>query len=382
MNPTTPERATVLIVGAGPAGLRAAQDLAPRVIGNVVVLDREAQAGGVPRHSDHLGYGVRDLGRFLTGPTYAKRLVSAAQNAGAEIRTRAMVTGWRDEQTVEVTSPTGRYAITADAIVLATGARERPRSARWVPGDRAAGVFTTGELQQAVHVERQRIGTTAVVVGAELVSWSAVLTLAHAGVRTVALLTEYPRADSYGLFTYPGSLVFRTRVRRRTRVVRVFGRGRIAGVEVEDLDTGTREQIPCDTVVFTADWVPDHELARSAGLEIDPGTLGPRVDSALRTARQGVFAAGNLLHPVDTADVAALDGVHVAFAVLGHLHGATMPTGAVDILAAAPLRWVAPSRLRPGDPAPPRGRLLAWTDEFIRIPTVTATQDGKRLGRI
>ncbi len=315
----------VVIVGAGPAGLRAARELAPRVDGEVLVLDREATAGGIPRHSDHPGYGMRDLGRVMGGPAYARRLVTDAERAGARIRTNAMVTGWADEHSLEVTSPEGRQVIHGDAVILATGARERPRAARWVPGDRPGGVLTTGELQQLVHLEHLPVGSRAVVVGAELVSWSAVLTLRQAGVETVALVTEYPRPESYAAFTVPGRVALRVPVRTSTRVVGLVGRGRLTGVEVEHRETGARETIACDTVVFTGDWIPDHELARSGGIALDPGTSGPRVDTALRTDRPGVFAAGNVLHPVDTADVAALDGAHVARSVLDFLHGAPRP---------------------------------------------------------
>ena len=43
---------------------------------------------------------------------------------------------------------------------------------------------------------------------------------------------------------------------------------------------GTTRRIACDTVVFTGDWIPDHELARAGGLALDPGTRGPHVDAA------------------------------------------------------------------------------------------------------
>jgi flavin-dependent dehydrogenase len=136
----------------------------------VLVLDREETAGGIPRHSDHVGYGIRDLHRMMSGPAYARRLASAAANAGAAIRTRATVTGWADGRCLEVTTPQGRLRIDARAVVLATGARERPRPARLIPGDRPAGVYTTGHLQNLVHLHHGKVGSGAVVVGGELVS--------------------------------------------------------------------------------------------------------------------------------------------------------------------------------------------------------------------
>lgn len=369
----------VLIVGGGPAGLTAAAELRRVGVGDVLVLDRETDAGGIPRSSDHPGYGIRDLRRFLSGPDYAHRLLDRAQSAGATIRTRAMVTGWTADGAAHVTTPDGRLRVDAAATVLATGARERPRSARLVPGDRPRGVYTTGQLQNLVHLHSGAVGTRAMVVGAELVSWSAVLTLREAGCRTVLMTSQQRSPESYAAFTLAGRLALRVPVATRTRVVGIVGHGRVEAVEVEHIATGGRRTIACDAVVFTGDWIPDNELARSAGLDIDPHTLGPTVDGGLQTSTPGIFAAGNLVHPVDTADVAALDGRHVAGQVQAYLDGARARPDAARIVAAAPLRWVSPNLLRAGAPAPARGRLLLWSSELVPRPTVTVAQDGREI---
>lgn len=372
------EHVAVLVVGGGPAGLTAAAALAPKVQGDVCVLEREATAGGIPRHSDHPGYGLRDLHRFLSGPAYARTLRDAAAASGAVVETEAMVTGWAGDRTVEVTSPRGRRRISGAAVVLATGARERPRTARLIPGDRPAGVYTTGQLQNLVHLHHTKVGRRAVIVGAELVSWSAVLTLREAGCATALLTSEYPHPESYLAFRAAGALVLRTPVATRTRVTAIHGRPRVEAVELTDLDTGARRIIDCDTVVTTGDWIPDNELARAAGLCMDPATRGPKVDTALSTSQPGVFAIGNLLHPVDTADVAALDGRHVARPVLTWLRRGAATSHGLPLSVEAPLRWVTPQLLHPHI-APPRGRLLLWSDAHVTFPQVRATQDGRVL---
>lgn len=371
----------VVIVGGGPAGLSAARELAPRVDGEVLVLDREGTAGGIPRHSDHPGYGIRDMRRFLSGPAYARRLVRQAEAAGATIRTDATVTNWAGDHAIEATTPMGRIRVEARAVVLATGARERPRPARLIPGDRAHGVYTTGHLQNIVHLRNGGVGRKAVISGAELVSWSAALTLREARCRTVLMTTEYPRADSYALFSVPGRILFRTRVATRTRVTRIIGRPELEAVEIKNIDTGERRVVECDTLVLTGDWIPDHELVRDAGIALDPGTNGPLVDGALRTDRPGVFAVGNLLHPVDTADIAAIDGAHVAGSVIAWLDGRSPPAEQVRLLADAPFRWVSPEIFRPGDPAPARRRLLLWSDRYVPFPRVVLRQAGKVVAR-
>ena len=375
------ERADVVIVGAGPAGLTAARYLRTSGVPSVLVLEREAEAGGIPRHSDHLGYGVRDLRTLLSGPAYARRLAERAEAAGADIRLSTTVTGWAGDRSLLVTSPQGRRRIDARAVVLATGARERPRSARLVPGDRPAGVFTTGQLQSHVHLHHQPAGTRAVVVGAEMVSWSAVLTLRAAGCRASLMTTEYGRPEAYAAITAAGRLGLRVPVARRTRVIRVIGRDRVRAVELEHLDSGRRRIFACDTVVFTGNWIPDHELARLRGIEIDPRHRGPVVDSALRTTADGVFGAGNLLHPVDTADVAALDGRHVAGPVRRYLDHGRTSRPAVRLRADPPFTWVSPGLIRPGDIPPTRGHASLWACEHRPFPRVTVRQGGRIIAR-
>ncbi|MEV4383123.1 FAD/NAD(P)-binding oxidoreductase [Streptosporangium sp. NPDC049644] len=375
-------RPAVAVVGAGPAGLTAAAELAGLVDGEILVLERERVPGGIPRHSDHTGYGLRDLRRVMSGPGYARLLHRRAERAGARILTEATVTQVSGDRELEVTTPSGLLRVEPRALVLATGARERPRPARLITGDRGAGVYTTGHLQNLVHLHHGRPGKRAVIVGAELVSWSAVLTLREAGCRTVLMTTSQPVPESYAAFHLPGRALLRVPVATGTRLVSVEGdAGRVSAVVVEHVGTGRRRRVECDTVVLTGDWIPDHELARGTGLHLDPRSRGPVVDTALRTSRPGVFAAGNLIHPVDTADIAALDGRHVAAAAHRWLADERLGEVAFDIEVDAPLRWVAPSVVRRGDPPPSRGRLLLWTDTLVRSPVVRVHQAGRPLAR-
>jgi hypothetical protein len=195
------------------------------------------------------------------------------------------------------------------------------------------------------------------------------------------MTTKHPRPESYGLFNIAGKIRLHTPIALRTRIVRIIGKARVVGVEIEHLGSGRRELVDCDCVIFTGDWIADHELARSAGIELAPGTRAPLVDTALRTSQPGLFAAGNLLHPVDTADVAARDGLHVAEQVLTWIRGDRPEADSVRLIVERPLRWIAPGLLRGGDPAPPRGRLLLWTDELVRVPRVLVRQDGREIAR-
>jgi thioredoxin reductase len=416
--------AGVVVVGAGPAGLSAAVELLRLGVGPVLVADREDEAGGVPRHSWHTGYGLRDLHRVMTGPAYARSLSAAASAAGAELRTNATVTGWATgpdgSHAVTVTSPAGLETVKAAAVLLATGCRERPRTARLVPGDRPVGVMTTGELQQRVYLGGERLAGRALVVGAEHVSFSAAMTLAHAGADVIALTTEYERQQSYAAFRFGAAVRWRVPVWTSCAVRRIAGRGRLEGVELADARTGPACTglartglartgpawfVPCEVVVFTGDWIPDHELARLAGLAMDPGTRGPAVDTTLSTSLPGVFAAGNLVHAAETADIAALSGRHAARHIARYIAagaGAGWGAGAgapgargsgapgsrragppgtrLPILVEPPLLWISPNAIGTSAP-PPLGRFVLRSAAFRRGVRLEVRQDGRLLAR-
>src|SRR6185436_1483986 len=146
-----------VVVGGGPAGLATAIELRKLGISPVTVIERERQVGGIPRHSDHTGFGTRDLRTVVSGPRYAERYRKLAEEAGVDTLTETMVTDWEGPRDLRLTGPAGREDIEPPAVVLATGCRERPRSARLVPGSRPAGVMTTSTLQQLVHLRGEKV---------------------------------------------------------------------------------------------------------------------------------------------------------------------------------------------------------------------------------
>lgn len=370
-----PERAQVLIVGGGPAGLGAAIELKRLGVQEVVVAEREKEAGGLPRQCHHTGFGLRDRHRLLSGPGYAERYRQEARAAGVRVYLSTTITGWRspanwrspDESATPAerpgpaalgyTSPQGIGQIEAEAVLLATGCRERPRSARLVPGSRPAGVFTTGSLQRFVHEDHLPVGERALIVGAELVSLSALMTLQHAHLATAMMVTELPRHQLYLPYLPMKWLLAdwlgRVPIVTGARVTNIIGRERVEAVEITHLGSGRLESVACDTLIFTGDWVPEHETARLGGLAMDDGTRGPRVDAAYRTARRGVFAAGNLLRGAEQADVAALEGRAAAHHIHAFLQGEPWPAPGLPVTAEPPLAWVCPNVIVPGASAQP-----------------------------
>jgi thioredoxin reductase len=300
----------VLIIGAGPAGLSAAIELKRSGVEKVRVVEREKQAGGVPRHSFHPGYGVRDLKRFLSGPKYAKFYLERAKKLGVEISTKTTATDWVDKNTIKLTSPFGLEQVSAKAIVLATGARERGRSARAVAGKRPAGIYTTGSLQQATYLEDLYVGKCALIVGAEHVSFSAVMTLKHAGVKTAAMICEEKKHQTVIGVPTLLRLIYRFKLHTSTKLLEIQGDKRVTGALLEK--NGRKWVESVDTIIFTGDWIPDHELARKADIAIDSRYKSPVVGKDHQVAGSNIYSIGNLILPIKAADQCALEARKIA----------------------------------------------------------------------
>ena len=384
----------VLIVGAGPAGLAAALELKKLGVNDILVAERESEAGGIPRMCGHIGFGLRDLRRVMTGPGYARKYREMAEGAGIRIATNMTTTGWDSALTprpspagrgegvaLNFTSPHGVGMVEAKTVLLATGVRERPRAARLIPGQRPQGVFTTGSLQRFVFEHGLPVGKRAVIVGAETVSLSVVTTLLHAGVKVVAMVTELPSHQLYLPIFLPAKILYadilaRTPILVNKRVTNIFGKERVEGMEIRGTEDGGIERIECDTVIFTGDWIPENELARRGGVETGKPSFGPQVDAAFRTSQAGVFAAGNLLRGVETADWAALEGRAAARSVARWLENAHWSASRLEVQTEAPVSWICPNVLSPDVRV---DGFRFWSKEFRKNASLQLKQGGRVL---
>lgn len=379
--------ADVLIVGAGPAGIAAALELKKLGVNDILIAEREPEAGGIPRLCGHIGFGTTDLHRVLTGPAYARRYRELVDRAGIKIHTSTTITGWDSAtgnlRALHFSSPEGVGIVEARSVLLATGVRERPRPARLVPGHRPAGVFTTGSLQRFVYERELPVGKRAVIVGAERVSLSAVMTLLHAGVKVINMVTDLPHHQLYLPIFLPAKILFadllaRAPILTNSQVSKIFGHQRVEGIEITNVETGKTQIIECDTIIFTGDWVPENELARRGDVNTGKPARGPQIDMHFRTSQPGVFAAGNLLRGVETADWSALEGRSAARSIARYLETSAWNERNLEIHADAPLEWIYPSMLS-ADALP--GQFRTRSREFRSKITLQVTQGPRVLHR-
>jgi len=352
----------ILIVGAGPAGLAAATELAPHF--RVLVLERERHPGGIPRHCGHYPFGIREFHRLMKGPDYARALVERALKAGVEIRTGIDVIALHPGPEISATSDEGVVRITAKRVLLATGVRESSRAQRLLGGTKPGGVLPTGALQGMVYIEGRRPFHRPVILGTELVSLSAIMTCASAGIRPLAMIEpgDQPTAR------WPTSLYPRLKgvdLRLSTRLVAIEGREQVEAVIIDG--PKGRERIETDGVIISGKFRPEATLLANSHLIRDPGTKGPRIDNLGRCSDPAFYAAGNMLRPVETSGWCWSEGRTIGRAILADLQGEQRgPAQPVSIEGEA-LSWVMPQmiggkgaldRLQLRVNRPVRGRLV------------------------
>jgi NADPH-dependent 2,4-dienoyl-CoA reductase/sulfur reductase-like enzyme len=317
-------------------------------VDDVVVLEREAEAGGVPRHCHHPGFGFSQFHWPYSGPAYARRLRRDVD--GIDIRTGVSVLALRPGGELEIATPGGLDTMTGRAILLATGIRETPRAPRLISGERPAwGVLTTGALQQLLHLAHIQPCRRPVIVGSELVAFSALLTLRRAGIKPVAMIEEADRITAPRPADRIARLALGVPVLTRTRLLGILGREVVEAVEIER--GGRRERLVCDAVVMTGRFVPEAALPRASHLEFDEGSGGPVIDQHWRCSDPIYFAAGNLLRPVETSGVVGREGEAAGRAMADTLAGRlAAPARRVSIVVSPPLRYVTPQVVAvPGD---------------------------------
>ncbi|PWR24753.1 FAD-dependent oxidoreductase [Zavarzinia aquatilis] len=335
----------VAIVGGGPAGLAAAAELRRLGAGRIVVLERTSAAGGMPLTCVHSPFGLREYGKLMRGAAYARELVERADREGVEIRTGTAVFALHPGGVLAAGDAEAPFTVTARRVLLATGAREAPRSARLVSGARPLGIFTTGALQNFIHAEKRLPFRAPLVVGSELVSFSALITCRQAGIRPVAMIEAGQRTTA----RWPAGLLPRllgVPLLLDARITKIAGGPRVTGVEIEH--AFHRRSLDCDGILFTGKFTPEASLARLGPLAVDPHSGGPIIDQFGRCSDPAYYAAGNMLHPIETAGFCWREAVATARRIYDDLAGLLPPAaGAIPIEIEAPLSYAVPQLVVP-----------------------------------
>ena len=348
-------RAELIVIGGGPAGMAAAISASNEGLREVVVIERHSELGGILRQCVHNGFGLHYFEAEMTGPEYAERLrEELADHAGIQVKLDTIVTDLTaDRRVVTMDSREGITCWQAGAVIMAMGCRERPRGAINLPGTRPAGIFTAGTVQNLINLQGLLPGRSAVIVGSGDIGliMARRLTLEGVKVEAVVELMPYPGGltrnlvqclEDFGIPLYLGHTI--TEIRGRDRVEGVS----VAEVTDGEAPAGRSFDLTCDTLVLSVGLLPETELARMAGCELDPLTGGPIVDCRLQTSVPGLFSCGNVLHVHDLADEASVEGELAGLAAASYILRQGAPVQRIPVAVEGNLRSVVPQYVDPG----------------------------------
>ena len=307
--------ADVVIIGGGPGGMSAAVSAKNAGAAEVVIIEREPRLSGILQQCIHNGFGLHKFKEELTGPEYGQRYEEMVSRLGITVMTETMAVDITPDRTVTaVSKERGYFSIKAGAVVLAMGCREKPRGALSIPGTRPAGVFTAGTAQKLVNIKGYMPGKDIVILGSGDIGliMARRMTLEGARVKAVCEIME----DSGGLTRNIVQCLqdFNIPLLLRHTVVEIHGKKRVEGVTVAKVDgnlkpiPGTEEYIECDTLMLSVGLIPENELSKKAGVELDPKTRGPVVDENRQTKVSGIFACGNVVKVHELVDFVSDEG--------------------------------------------------------------------------
>ena len=299
----------IVIIGGGPAGLAAAVSAKKNGIESVLILERDRELGGILNQCIHNGFGLHTFQEELTGPEYAARFIRQAEELQIEYKLNTMVMDiTRQKIVTAMNREDGLFELQAKAVILAMGCRERSRGALNIPGYRPAGIFSAGTAQRLVNIEGYLPGREVVILGSGDIGliMARRMTLEGARVKVVAELMPYSGGLKRNIVQCLDDYVIPLKLNHT--VVDIRGKDRLEGITLAQVDSkgkpipGTEEEYSCDTLLLSVGLIPENELSRGIGVDINPITSGPRVNEGLETSVEGIFACGNVLHVHDLVD--------------------------------------------------------------------------------
>ncbi len=299
----------IVVIGGGPAGLAAAISAKKSGVDSVLILERDKELGGILNQCIHNGFGLHTFKEELTGPEYARRFIDQAKKLDIEYKLNTMVMDINSQKVVTAMNrEEGLFEIQAKAVILAMGCRERSKGALNIPGYRPAGIFSAGTAQRLVNIEGYMPGREVVILGSGDIGliMAKRMTLEGAKVKVVAELMPYSGGLKRNIVQCLDD--YDIPLKLSHTVVDIKGKERLEGITLAQVDChgkpipGTEEDYSCDTLLLSVGLIPENEISRGMGVDMNPVTSGPKVNESLETNIEGVFACGNVLHVHDLVD--------------------------------------------------------------------------------
>ena len=346
----------LIVIGGGPAGLSAACAAWESGLRNILVVERDKELGGILNQCIHNGFGLHYFKEELTGPEYAGRFVEMLSQTGVEVRLDTMVLDVTPDREVRmIGKETGYRVEQAKAIVLAMGCRERTRGAIGTAGTRPAGVYTAGAAQRYVNMEGWLPGKRVVILGSGDIGLIMARRMTLEGAKVLACVELMPYSGGLNRNIVQCLHDYDIPLYLSHTVTEIRGDKRVEQVVVSKLDEkrnpipGTEMVFDCDTLLLSVGLIPENELTRQAGIEIDRRTNGAVVCENMETSIPGVFACGNVCHVHDLVDFVTAESRRAGEAAARYVLNGGSEAEALPVVNGDGVSYTVPQRIRRAD---------------------------------
>ena len=339
----------LVVIGGGPAGMAAALKARECGVQKIIILERAATLGGILEQCIHTGFGLHYFGEELSGPEYAYRFIKELEKTDIEIKVDTMVTDILPGNVIVATNnKDGVMQIHGVAVILAMGCRERPRGALDMPGSRASGIMTAGTAQKYVNIDGYMPGKKIVILGSGDIGliMARRMTLEGAKVEMVCELMPYSGGLTRNIVQCLDDLGIPLKL--SCTVIKTHGIERLEGVTIAQVDEnrrpipGTEQYVECDTLLLSVGLIPENELSKTAGVNLNPVTNGAFVDQNRQTEVEGIFACGNVLHVHDLVDFVSEEAEIAGKAAVDYINGVKGEKCEIKIVADGKVRYTVP----------------------------------------
>jgi thioredoxin reductase len=345
----------VAVIGGGPAGLAAAVAAKKEGIDNVLIIERDEVLGGILNQCIHEGFGLERFKEALTGPEYIQRYIDEVAGLEIPVLLKSMVIELNEKKELIVSNEEGLHKISAKAVVLSMGCRERTRGMIRIPGDRPAGIFKAGEAQHFINIGNFMIGKKVVILGSGDIGLIMARRLVLEGATVPCVVEILPYCS--GLIRNRVQCLddFKIPLLLKHTVTNIEGRDRVEAVVIAEVDEmgeaiqGTERKIECDTLLLSVGLIPENELSKQAGIVLDEASGGAVVDENFMTSCKGIFACGNVLLVHDIVDYVTMDAEKAGRNAAAYVNGELSGKPNIEIKFEKGIRYVVPQKISSED---------------------------------
>lgn len=342
----------LVIIGGGPAGMSAAVAAYESGVRDILILERDESLGGILQQCIHNGFGLHNFGEELTGPEYAWRYEQKIRELGIPLKLNTMVLDITEDKVITATNEEeGIFQIQAKAIVLAMGCRERAKGALNIAGTRPAGIYSAGTAQKYVNIKGYMPGKEVVILGSGDIGLIMARRMTLEGAKVKAVCELMPYSGGLARNIQQCLIDFDIPLLLSHTVVEVHGKDRITGVTIAKVDDNkrpieeTKQYISCDTLLLSVGLIPENELSKCAGIDLDRITNGAVVDQDRATTVDGIFACGNVLHVHDLVDFVSQEGAIAGKSAAAYVQGNYQTDTEIPIKTDGKVRYTVPQKI-------------------------------------